>query len=327
MAAVLSPFCIFTPENAQDVAGGLEILVQTNSHFAVRSGGHTPIPGASGTSDGVLVASNKLRNIELSTFAGRQVVKVGPGFRWIEVYEWLANQGLTTVGGRYATVGIGGFSTGGGLSYYRSVSGWAADNILNYELVTAQGNTLQVNDNSNSNLFWALKGGSGNFGFITSFDFAVFPLISIFGGNLLTNASGTDALIKACASYADPIHGGVTDPLSAVNPTIQLALDTRQWSSFTNVFYNASVGSIPATVREFHKRSNERGFHRDRTSIFRGVCKRNCCVLERYVAVRWRMWHRRLFRATSIKMTSQAVELAQQVFENESAKLKNVTDG
>ncbi len=137
------------------------------------------------------------------------------------------------------------------MSYYRSVSGWAANNILNYELVTAQGRILQVNENSNSDLFWALKGGSGNFGFVTSFDLAVFPLIEIFGGNFLTDASGTDALVKASASYADPLHGGVTDPLSAVNPTIQLALDTRQRSSFTNVFYNASTGSTPAAVKNF----------------------------------------------------------------------------
>ncbi len=102
MAAVLSPFCIFTPENAQDVASSLKILGQTNSPFAVRSGGHTPIPGASGTSDGVLVASDKLRNIELSTSAGQRVVRVGTGLRWIEVYEWMAKQDLTVIGGRYA---------------------------------------------------------------------------------------------------------------------------------------------------------------------------------------------------------------------------------
>ena len=102
MAAVLSPFCIFTPENSQDVAVGLGILGQTKTPFAVRSGGHTPIPGASGTSNGVLVASDKLRNRQLSKFAGQQVARFGPGLRWIEVYEWLATQGLTLIGGRYA---------------------------------------------------------------------------------------------------------------------------------------------------------------------------------------------------------------------------------
>ena len=135
------------------------------------------------------------------------------------------------------------------MSYYRSVSGWAADHIVNYELVTAEGNILQVNKNSNSDLFWALKGGSGNFGFVTSVELTVFPLIEIYGGNFLTDASGTDALVNASVSYADPVHGGVSDPLSAFNPTIQLALDTHERSSFTDVFYNASIDSTPVAFQ------------------------------------------------------------------------------
>lgn len=143
------------------------------------------------------------------------------------------------------------FSLGGGLSCYRSISGWAADSIVNYEVVSAQGGILQVNKKSNPDLFWALKGGSGNFGFVTSFDLAVYPLIEIYGGNFLADASGTDSFVEASASYADPLYGGVTDPLSAVNPTVQLTLDTRQRSSFTNVFYNASVGSTPIALENF----------------------------------------------------------------------------
>lgn len=102
MAAVLSPFCIFTPKTAEDVAGGLIILAESQSPFAVRSGGHTPIPGASGTEDGVLIASDKLRNISLAELRGQQVVRAGPGIQWIELYEWLGDKGLTAIGGRYA---------------------------------------------------------------------------------------------------------------------------------------------------------------------------------------------------------------------------------
>ena len=87
---------------AQAAANGVKLLGQTKTPFAVRSGGHTPIPGASSTNDGVLVASDKLRKIELSTIGGQRLVSVGPGYRWIEVYTWLANQGLTVIGGRYA---------------------------------------------------------------------------------------------------------------------------------------------------------------------------------------------------------------------------------
>ncbi len=61
-----------------------------------------PIPGASGIEDGVLIASDKLRNVSLAQVRGQQVVKAGPGIRWIELYEWLADKGLTAIGGRYA---------------------------------------------------------------------------------------------------------------------------------------------------------------------------------------------------------------------------------
>ena len=149
------------------------------------------------------------------------------------------------------TVGAGGLSLGGGINYYRSVHGWAADNILNYEVVTAQGQILEVNAKSHADLFWALKGGSGNFGFVTRFDLAIFPLIEIFGGNFLTNASGVPALVKATAAFADAVNGGSLDPLAAANPTVQLELDTRQLSSFTNLFYNASLASPPEALKQF----------------------------------------------------------------------------
>ncbi|KAI4265899.1 MAG: hypothetical protein L6R38_009101 [Xanthoria sp. 2 TBL-2021] len=289
------------------------VASRNGTPFAVRSGGHTPIAGASGTNGGVLIASDRLRNMELKTFEGQEVVQVGPGLRWIEVYEWLANQGLTVIGGRYATVGVGG-----GMNYYRSVHGWAADLIVNFELVDARGNIVQVNKKSNSKLFWALKGGSGNCGFVARFDFAVFPLIEIYGGNLLTNASGTDALVKASASYANPMHGGTLDPLSAANPTIQLVLDTRQRSSFTNLFYNASVGATPAALANFTS------IPVSAASTVAGPRSFIGCMNE---TAAFSNDQRRLFRATSVKRSSEAVELAQRVFDTESSKLRTVVNG
>ena len=146
-------------------------------------------------------------------------------------------------------MGVGGSLLGGGLSYYRSLRGWAANDVINYEVVTAEGQIVQANQATHSDLFWALKGGSGNFGFVTSFDLRVYPLINIYGGNF--NTTGADALVKASASYADSLHGGVADPLSAVNPTVQLALDTRQRTGFTNIFYNMSISSAPEAIKNF----------------------------------------------------------------------------
>ncbi|KAL8699840.1 MAG: hypothetical protein Q9201_005772 [Fulgogasparrea decipioides] len=204
------------------------------------------------------------------------------------------------------------------MSHYRSIHGWAADHVINYELVTAQGNILQVNRESHSDLFWALKGGSGNFGFVTSFDLELFPLKDVYGGNILTNASGTDAVIKASASYADPVHDGVADPLSAVNPTVQLALDTRERSSFTNVFYNASTGSTPSAVKDFTTVPSGAASTITGPRSFVGFMNETAVFPNDM---------RRLFRATSVKLSSQAVNIVQKIFDDESTKLRTVTNG
>ena len=150
-----------------------------------------------------------------------------------------------------STVGVTGSSTGGGISYYRSIHGWIADNIVGFEVVTASGEILLVTANQYPDLYWALKGGSGNFAYFVHFYLKTWPSVPIYGGNVLTDASSVDALVDACASFADQKEGGMLDPLAAVNPTIQYTLDSRQFSGFTNVFYNASVSEAPASVKNF----------------------------------------------------------------------------
>ncbi|KAI9787987.1 MAG: hypothetical protein M1816_007291 [Peltula sp. TS41687] len=314
-AAILSPACIFTPKSSQDVAAGLRIVSSTKTPFAVRSGGHTPIAGAANVNNGVLIAADNLTSIELGTVGSTRVAKVGTGQRWIQVYSWLANQGLTSIGGRYATVGLGGLLTGGGINYFQSVRGWAADNVVNYEVVTAQGQILQVNAYQNPDLFWALKGGSGNFVFITRFDLAVYPLIDVYAGNFVTDAAGVEPLVKAIAAYADTTKGGVSDPLAAANPTVQYALDTRQFSSFTNLFYNASLSTAPAALAPFVNVTSPATSTVAGPRSFMGFMNETAVFSDGL---------RRLFRATSVKCSPAAVNLVQSIFSTEAPKLRNI---
>ena len=99
---MLSPRCIFTPENAQDVAGALTVIVATKTVFAVRGAGHMPIPGAASTNSGVLFVMDKLTAIQLAQFNGKTVAQTGCGQIWVNVYDWLAPHNLIVVGGRYA---------------------------------------------------------------------------------------------------------------------------------------------------------------------------------------------------------------------------------
>lgn len=92
------------PHTSHDVAGAVKILVNTNTKFAVRGGGHMPIPGAASTSSGVLIAMDKLNSLDLVSIGNEKIVKVGAGLRWIDVYDWLAPVNLTAIGGRYRLV-------------------------------------------------------------------------------------------------------------------------------------------------------------------------------------------------------------------------------
>ena len=98
---ILSPACVFVPSNAQQIAGALKICVQTRTPFAVRGGGHTPIPGAANTNGGVLMGLDHMKQTTFGTYNGIPIASIGPGLRWQEVYAFTTAQGKLVLGGRY----------------------------------------------------------------------------------------------------------------------------------------------------------------------------------------------------------------------------------
>lgn len=129
----LEPRCIVRPTTAKDVSNILLISTFLGSKFAVRGGGHNPNPGfASMDSPGILIDMSALDDITLSK--DKSVVLIGAGNRAGRVYETLGTVGKTIMGPRLNAVGIGGYMLGGGLTYFSSRYGFAADNIINYEV-------------------------------------------------------------------------------------------------------------------------------------------------------------------------------------------------
>jgi len=106
-----TPYCIYQPQDAQDVAIALEILQKTQCPFGIRSGGHGRLAGESSISAGVLIDLSCLKKLQLSE--DKSVCHVGPGHRWVDVYTYLNPLGLTAVGGRSSSVGVGGFCISG----------------------------------------------------------------------------------------------------------------------------------------------------------------------------------------------------------------------
>ena len=129
--------------------------------------------------------------------------------------------------------------------------GWAADNILNYEVVTADSQILQVNANSHPDLFWALKGGSSNFAIVTRFELKTYQRSNVYAGFFDQDASHTTDLVQAIADFVDPVHGGSLDPKTAIDANLFYSSETGITTGLSNIFYNDSVTTTPAAFQNF----------------------------------------------------------------------------
>ena len=134
---------------------------------SVRGGGHN-IAGRAVIDDGVMIDLSLMRDVDVDPSA--RTARAGGGVVWSEFNAATAAHGLATTGGLVSTTGIAGLTLGGGLGWLMPKYGLAADNLVSVELVSAAGEVLQVSEESDPDLFWALRGGGGNFGVATTFE-------------------------------------------------------------------------------------------------------------------------------------------------------------
>ncbi|KAH9829787.1 FAD-binding domain-containing protein [Teratosphaeria destructans] len=197
----VTPTCYFEPARPKEVGIAVLLARVTKCPFAVKSGGHFQFANSSNIEDGITITLQRFNKVKLS--ADAQSVSIGPGLRWSDVYRALEPYNITALGGRVSDIGVGGLITGGGISYFSGRYGWACDNVINYELVTADGAVINVNATGPyTDLFWALRGGSNNFGIVTRFDVKTIPQGVMWGGNVLYSSNYTDAIVKAFVEYS-----------------------------------------------------------------------------------------------------------------------------
>lgn len=181
--------------------------------FAVRSGGHAAFARASSASEGITVVLERMAAITLSE--DKKMASIGAGALWGNIYTSLAKHNLTVVGGRVADIGIGGLTTGGGISFFSNARGWACDNVASYQVVLADGRIVVAKPDSvaYSDLYWALRGGGNNLGIVTRFDLETFahsPLM--YGGQkIFTNESFGGAI----DAFVDLGQHASSDPKAA----------------------------------------------------------------------------------------------------------------
>jgi len=173
------PRAVVQCADAADVIATVQTAQDAGLDLAVRGGGHS-VPGFGTVDDGLVVDLSGMRNVEVDPAAG--VARAGGGALWGDFDHATNAFGLSTTGGVISTTGVGGLTLGGGIGHLARKYGLSCDNLIAADVVTADGRLLRASEDENDDLFWALRGGGGNFGVATSLEFRLHPVGDIVGG-------------------------------------------------------------------------------------------------------------------------------------------------
>jgi FAD/FMN-containing dehydrogenase len=193
------PAAVAYPADADEVADVIRAARAAGLRVAAQATGHNAGPlGA--LADTVLVKTSGLGGVEIDP-AGR-IARVGAGVLWADVVDAAAPHGLIALHGSSPNVGVAGYSLGGGMGWLARSHGLQTNHVTAIELVTADGEIVRTDAANDPELFWALRGGGGNFGIVTALEFRLFPLTEIFAGMLIWDWSQAERVLTAWSEWA-----------------------------------------------------------------------------------------------------------------------------
>jgi FAD/FMN-containing dehydrogenase len=208
------PVAVVHVESPSDVLGvvsfarahGYQIAPQGTGHAAASMG---PLD------DTILLKTSRMRGIEIDS--ERRVARVEAGVLWLELMEAAAPYGLVGLCGSSPDVGVVGYAVGGGISFLGRKHGLAANSIVAAEIVTADGRLVRADPESEPDLFWAIRGGGGNFGVVTALEIRLFPITEVYAGSLFFPIERADEVLAAWRTWVD----SVPDEMASVGRFMQ----------------------------------------------------------------------------------------------------------
>jgi FAD/FMN-containing dehydrogenase len=192
-----------------DVVDALSLAQKEGLEVAVRGGGHN-VAGRAVCDNGVVIDLTPMKGMHVDVKSQR--VHVQGGVTWGEFNRETQLHGLATTGGVVSSTGVAGLTLGGGLGYLMGKYGMAVDNLRSAEVVTAAGSVVHASESENAELFWGIRGGGGNFGVVTSFEFELYPVgPTIIGGLMIYPFEEARQVLTA---YRDFTAGNLEDELT-----------------------------------------------------------------------------------------------------------------
>jgi FAD/FMN-containing dehydrogenase len=176
------PSVIVRSAGADDVVAAVNFARENELGVAVRGGSHS-VPGFGTADDAVVVDLGRMQEVEVDP--DTRTARGQGGATWGVFNDATHAHGLATTGGIISTTGVGGLTLGGGIGYLSRGCGLSCDNLRSAEVVTADGQIRTASEGENEDLFWAIRGGGGNFGVVTSFEFQLHPVKEIYAGPIL----------------------------------------------------------------------------------------------------------------------------------------------
>jgi FAD/FMN-containing dehydrogenase len=192
------PAVVVRAANAGDVIAAVRFAADRGVDLSVRGGGHS-VPGFGTNDGGVVIDLSRMRGVRVDPATA--TARAEGGATWGDFNAATYPFGLATTGGIISTTGVGGLTLGGGIGYLTRGFGLSADNLVSADVVTADGRLLVASDRENEDLFWALRGGGGNFGVVTSLEFRLHPVKDIYGGPIFFELNEAGNVLRWYRDY------------------------------------------------------------------------------------------------------------------------------
>ena len=194
------PELIVGATSPDDVIAAVDYATEQGLAVAVQTTGHGPSVPADGQ---VMITMHRVDDVQVDP--ATRTARVGGGARWQQVLPQTVPHGLAPLNGSSPTVGVVGYTLGGGIGPLGRAFGFAADRVRRIDLVTADGQLRQVTADSEPDLFWALRGGKGNFGVVVGLEFELVPVSRLYGGGLLFAADAARDVLHAYSEWTQTV--------------------------------------------------------------------------------------------------------------------------